>query len=180
MNSNAGKDNYLPSGQLWYMIILAYFIPVIGMFMFFVVHHYWTQKFPTKVLVKKPGMIETFPFCKRGEEFSGTMIEIMQYINGERLEEDYEQYQKTNCENKILYPFTSPVHVILCFIYTGLVFSFVLCFGIGFPSLVGNQRGGWIIFCVVATMYGTLVNVFCIFCCWFVCDDICWHTALQC
>ena len=88
------------------------------------------------------------------------MTEIMQYINGERLEEDYEQYQKTNCENKFLYPFTSPVHVILCLIYTGLVFSFVLCFGIEFPSLTGNMSGVWIIFCVVATMYGTLVNVY--------------------
>lgn len=167
MDSNTGRDNYLPSGQLWYMIILAYFIPVIGMFMFFVVHHYWTQKFPIEVfrdlfevLVKKPGMKETFMFWKKGEEFSGTMTEIMQYINGEHLEEDYEQYQKTNCENKILYPFTSPVHVILCFIYTGLLFSFILCFGIGFPSLAGNQSGVWIIFCVVATMYGALLNVY--------------------
>ena len=44
MDSNTSRDKYLPSGQLWYMIIFTYFIPVVGMFMFFVVHHYWTQK----------------------------------------------------------------------------------------------------------------------------------------
>ena len=157
------KADYSLSSSLWYMIILGYIIPILSSIMFFLVHHYWTQKFPMDVfkdmfltLIKKPGKMETVMFWKKGGEFKDTMEKIMYYINREKFEKDYVEYASVKIENKILYPFTSPVHVIVCVLYTVLLLAFALSFIVNLPS----YSTGWLIFTFTAMAVGTMINIY--------------------
>ena len=151
----------VPSGQLWYMIVFAYFVPVIGMFVFLTVHHYWTQKFLVEVFrdILKIHVVRVgcqLVFWRGGKKFTCELSKMVQY--NWQLEDAYKQYKQIRCGQKFFYPFTSPVHVILCFVYTILLFVFGLCFSINPPS--GN--GGWIILGVVS-VYGAFLNVYALF-----------------
>ena len=141
-------------------IVFAYFVPAIGMFVFLTVHHYWTQKFLVEVFrdifkihVGRVGC--QLVFWRGGKKFTCELSKMVQY--NWQLEESYKQYQQMRCQ-KLFYPFTSPVHVILCLVYTMLLFGFGLCIGINLPS--GN--GGWIILGVIS-VYGALLNVYALF-----------------
>ena len=159
--ANDSEVNNIPSGQLSYMIVFAYFLPAIGIFVFLTVHHYWTQKFLVEVfrdiLKILVGKVERqLVFWRGGKKFTCEMSKMVQY--NWQLEDAYKQYQQIRCGQKVFYPFTSPVHVILCLVYTMLLFGFGLCFYIHLPS----SNGGWIILGVVS-VYGAFLNVYALF-----------------
>ena len=154
----ANSANNIPSGRLWYMIVFAYFVPVIGMFVFLTVHHYWTQKFLVEVFrdilnihAGRAGC--QLVFWRGGKKFTCELSKMVQY--NWQVENAYKRYKRLYWEQKLFYPFTSPVHVILCLVYTMLLFVFGIYFGVNPP--LGTR--GWIILGVVS-VYGALLNVY--------------------
>ena len=43
--------NYRLSDELWFMICCAFMTPILEVIMFFVVHHFWTQKFLIEIVL---------------------------------------------------------------------------------------------------------------------------------
>ena len=153
------RGNVEASGQLWYMMICAYLTPLLGMIMFFVVHHFWTMKFPVAfiydVLIEfqTKGKINNE---KAHDKHKETVFKkLINYIDIDELTEEYKDaYILTGFDKKILIPFTSPLHVIACMLYCGMLLGFCLC------SLIDGALADWLILYFVAGSIGALVNIY--------------------
>ena len=153
-------EDYNASGKLVYMIIFGYLSPIFAVFMFFVVHPYWTQKFSIStfrhmllLIIKKPGIVESIRMKKTAENETRHVGEVIEYIG--KLDEDFNKYKTTHIENKILYPFTSPIRVILCFVYFAFLLAFLICFLVEGPS-----ASGWIVAAVSGALFTCIVNIY--------------------
>lgn len=150
-----GSCNFKISIFLWYMMYLAYILPIISTVMFFLVHHYWTQKFFLTFyynilqILKKPSMTEVV----KGREQKTENLNLQGIIN---FEKDYQEYKNKNFCQKFMYPFTSPFHVIVCLLYAGHLLAFVICFLVDLPEL----STGWYIFAAVGFAFGILINLY--------------------
>ena len=156
------RGNVETSGQLWYMMICAYLTPLLGMIMFFVVHHFWTMKLPIDLIYDVLTEFQTK--CKinnkkaHNENTKSVFEDLINYIDMDKLAKDYNDAYPpgmlTGLDKKILFPFTSPLHVILCMLYCGMLFGFCLC------SLIDGALDDWLILYFVAGFIGTAINIY--------------------
>ena len=151
--------NYTLSNELWFMICCAFMTPILGVIMFFVVHHFWTQKFPIEVILdflkvlKKRSLKGTLTSWK-DEEINDKISRIIQYLNEEQLHEDVRRIPSGRLGDKFTYPFKSPLHIILCLLYAIMLLTFFVC------CIVKGPGGGWLLFYFVAFAFGFLVNLY--------------------
>ena len=129
--------------------------------MFFVVHHFWTQKFPIEFIldflkVLKKRSIKSTLTSWRDEKTSDNIRKVMDYLNEEQLQEDVKKVPSGRdrfCD-KLTYPFKSPLHIILCLLYAIMLLTFFIC------CIVKGPGGGWIFFYLLAILFGFVVNVY--------------------
>ncbi len=158
------EEDYRISVPLWYMMFLGYILPIVSTLMFFLVHHYWTQKFPMEFLqdfflliTKEPGKLEAFKFRTNAKGYTSTMEKMTNYLNKEEFEDDYTAYVKVKFEKKFLYPFTSPIHVILCLLYSAALLAFFVIFLANWPGTTGVPFL-WIVIAIAVFIFGMIVN----------------------
>lgn len=159
-------DRYALSPQLIYMMVVAFITPVLGMIIFLLVHHFWTQNFPIKLILDMLELLKSSDWAdtenvvnmnKTAKEFSGTMRKMMFFASDDNIQKDYEDFQKIPIERKLLYPFASPLHVIVTLLYGGLLLGFGIC------TLAGPEEAlasDWVKFYVVETVVILLVNFY--------------------
>ena len=135
------------SAQLWYMIIFTYIMPVLGMFIYFVVHHSWTMTLPVDVIFDLVTKIQS-----EGEE--SKKLEKLKKEVGSNFESDYDRLREVPFWKKFIYPFISPLHGALIGFY-GLLFSgFFLCCTLDAPY------GIWTWFYAVAGGLTVILNIY--------------------
>ena len=83
--------NYSPSGRMWYVIVCGYVTPILGIIMFFVVCHYWTQQFPIDVILDilkslKSSIKKAVLLKKVGEEYVETLEKLSNILMNINLE----------------------------------------------------------------------------------------------
>ena len=152
-------SNYLPSGQLWYMIVFGYIGPFIGVIMFLVTCHFWTQQFPIELcldmlkLLQKPGFGAVILNKEQRKKVSGTVKKLNVYLDHEALDKAFQKIRNEKLERKLAYPFVSPFHVILCLVYCGCLLAFGLC-----AVIQGPTSTGWVGLYIAATLFAIFVN----------------------
>ena len=125
--------NYNLSGQMWYIIVCGYATPILGMIIFFVVHHYWAlNQYPIKVILDvlkslKSSPKEAFLFLKEGENYAVTLGKVSDFLNEKQLIKDHRDIKNVNCCYKFRYPFKQPLHIFLCFLYITMLIGFFYC-----------------------------------------------------
>ena len=144
--------HYRLSYELWFMICCAFMTPVLGVIMFFVVHHFWTQKFPIEVILDFLKVLkkQSIMAALNSEECR----KIINYLGEEQLQEDFNKIPRGRFSDKFTYPFKSPLHIILCLLYAIMLLTFFIC------CIVKGPGGGWILFYCVAFVFGFVVNVY--------------------
>ena len=160
-NTPVTDINYRLSGELWFMICCAFMTPILGVIMFFVVHHFWTQKFPIEVIldflkVLKKRSIKGTLTSWNDEEINEKISQITHYLNDKQLQEDVKKIPsgRNRFCDKLTYPFKSPLHVILCLLYAIMLLTFFIC------CIVKGPGGGWLFFYFVAFAFGLVVNLY--------------------
>ena len=161
-NSNGNSsmaDNYNLSGQLWYIIICGYATPILGMIMFFVMHHYWAlNQYPIKVILDvlkslKSSPKEAFDFLNEGENYAVTLGKVSDFLNEKQLIKDHRVIKNVKWFNKFGYPFMRPLHILLCYLYTLMLIAFFLC-----CVTTDVWFGPWDYYCVFVLVFGLIVN----------------------
>ena len=181
-NNESFYYNYSPSGQLWYMMGTAYVSPALGLVMFLLVHHFWTQKFPIDLMLhmmevlQAPGIMGSLNVKKNVWHFEDVDSKIMKAVDDAGdvdhiTEEHYEDIQALHSvakshhtkfngstwAEKVLHPFLSPLIVLLCLLYAAMMAAFWLC-----AIIINGATGSWItlytigVFLVLAINYYTM------------------------
>ena len=157
---NSTDVNYQLSGSLWYMLICCFFTPIVGVIVFFAVHHYWTQKFPCDFLFTFLEHLKSAGFLTFRKELEEKSKKIEKFLNVDKMKE---RFNEIPFKAKLLYPFKSPQIIVLCFVYNYLLsFFYVL-------SISGTSTSyGWSVFFFVTYCFSCLVNLyaFCIATLW--------------
>ena len=158
-NTPVTDINYRLSGELWFMICCAFVTPIFGVIMFFVVHHFWTQKFPIEFIldflkVLKKRSIKGTLTSYKDEKIADKVRKVVDYLNEEQLQEDFKRIPNGRFCDKLAYPFKSPLHIILCLLYSIMLLTFSIC------CIVKGPGGGWIFFYFVAFVFGSVVNIY--------------------
>lgn len=108
---------------------------------------------------KTTGIADVFDVGKIHEEnieASKNLTAAFRFDKNEDFREEASKFDNMTCEQKILYPFTSPLRIILCFGYAALLVTFLACF---FAN-DGPSSTGWIIAAVLFTIFTCLVNIY--------------------
>lgn len=151
------------SGQMWYIIVCGYATPILGMIMFFVVHHYWAlNQYPIKVILDvlkslKSSPKEAFVFLNEGENYAVTLGKVSDFLNEEQLIKDHRDIKNFDCCYKFRYPFKRPLHIFLCFLYTAMLIGFFYCC----VKSTDNRPlfdGPWDYYYIFVVVFGFIVN----------------------
>ena len=153
---------------LWYMMVATYLLPMFGIATFFIVNNYWVQQFLIGlcidfVKVLQIGEDDKQSIFSAGKERASE--EISNFVRITKLEEEYKQMRKRNFCDKFLYPFRSPVLVVICLAYMVSQLAFVICGAFAFDELgkadiVFLNDGGWTIYYFVAAALGVIINIY--------------------
>ena len=151
--------NYSPSGQMWYVIVCGYVTPILGIIMFFVVCHYWTQQFLIEVVLDifeslKSPMKKAVLLKKLGKEYIETLENLSKHLNKYNRKRAYcwDIVMDVNICYKFSYPFKRLVHIILCYLYIAVLIGFfVSC------ASIGSGRA-WILYYISVLVFGLIVN----------------------
>ena len=135
------------SGQLWYMIIFTYIMPLLGILMYFVVHHFWTMTLPVDVVFDLVTKLQS-----KGKQ--SKKLEELKNEVGENFQTDYSQFEEVPFWKKFIYPFTSPFHAVLIGFYGLLFLGFFLCCTLDAPY------GIWTWFYVAAGGLTVILNIY--------------------
>ena len=134
------------SGQLWYMIIFTFLVPLIGIFMFLVVHHVWTMTLPVDVTYD---MI----FKKIHTKGHKTKVLEREIEDKNEFEKDYMELKEVQTWRKFIHPYISPLHIILIFGYSLLFVGFFIC------CTVDGTFGNWFWLYLATAFFAVLVNI---------------------
>ena len=161
------------SGFLWYMIVSGYVLPLCGVLTFFIVTYYWVQEFPIGLcidilrLLQMPDVNTIFYPNESTAEVRKKVTKLLQHMNSPSLKQQFLNiHNKGVVSDKFLFPFKSPVLIILSIIYGALQFGFIFCAA---HTVNNNQQVvqrlltgdlGWIIFYVLAVAFGVLANIY--------------------
>lgn len=154
--------------QFWFMIVAGYILPIVGVWLFFSVTHFWLQEFAIGVTVdflsilKLPGANRLFfPDCTL-HEAQEKANKILHYSKYETLRQDYHALRNENILVKAWYPFKSFSHTLMCLTYTTVQAIFVYAAAI---SIHGEQLNMAVFLFVIITellsnIYILLVSLF--------------------
>ena len=118
-NTTVTDINYRLSDELWFVICCAFMTPILGVIMFLVVHHFWTQKFLIEIVldffkVLKKRSLKGALTSWNDKEIIDNISRIVHYLNEEQLHEDFKRIPSGRFGDKFTYHFKSPLHIILC------------------------------------------------------------------
>ena len=140
--------NYSPSGRMWYVMVCGYVTPILGIIMFFLVCHYWTQQFPIEVVADICGSLKSS--IKKAVLLKKLGIEYVETL--EKLSIDNSNIMDLNCCYKFSYPFKRPVHIVLCNLYIAMLISFFVC------CAISGSGKAWILYYLSVLVFGFIVN----------------------
>ena len=138
--------------QLWYMMLFPYLMPILGMPMFFLIHHFWTTKLPVDVKFK---VISDFQ-AKGEKDYKDTDANIkkLQDHLGNNFTNDYNELEEVTFWKKIIYSCISPVHDILITVYILMFSAFFVC------CTVDGPFGNWLWFFVATAGLALIINIY--------------------
>ena len=138
---------FMPTVQLWYMMVFGYFAAPMGSSIFLLTHYHWTQRFFIKFFLDVLSVLKE-KARKR-----------INFVSEEKARSEFNKIEEYGfCDRKFNYPFLSPTISILCILYCGLMVGFVFCAVFQSPSLGFNV---FIIgFYAAATFVAITVNVY--------------------
>ena len=145
------------SWQLYCMIALTYLMPLFGIFMFFFVHQFWTMKLPVDVIHELIKVLQTEgkeTQHRSSEKTVATVKKVIKYL-GEDFENDYKELNKISFWRRIIYPYVSPLHIIVTSLYILTFVVFLVCCIIDGPS--GRE---WLVYHIVVTATAILINIY--------------------
>lgn len=146
------------TGQLYYMMVCAFLMPLLGTITFLVVHHFWTMKQPVDVLInlilEMQSKGKEAKSSKRKEETAETIKSLKQKIGDDQFNEDYEKMQQTRFLTKFSFPFSSPFHGIIACLYSIMLVTFCLC------CIINGPQGYWWMLYLFAGYFGFFINIY--------------------
>ena len=157
--------------HFWFMIIAGYILPVVGVWLFFSVTHYWLQEFAIGItidylsILKLPGADRLFFPNSAPHEAQEKANKILLYGKYGTLRRDYHALRNENPLVKAWYPFKSFSHTLICLAYTTVQAIFIF---VAATSIQGEQLNMGIFLFVIITevlsnVYVLLVALFWIF-----------------
>ena len=134
------------SGQLWYMMIFTFLMPLVGIFMFFVVHHVWAVTLPVTV---------TYNMIFKKIQTKGEKTKILEREIGDidEFKKDYKKLKDFSIWKKFIYPYISPLHIILIFVYSLFFVGFFIC------CTNNGPLGNWQWLYVATGVFAVLINI---------------------
>ena len=140
------------SWQLWYTMIFPYLMPILGMPMFFLIHHFWTIKLPVDVIFN---IISEFQ-AKGKKDYKGTDANTkkLQDHLGNSFRNDYKEFKKVSFCKKFIYPYISPVHAIPITVYILMFLVFFVC------CKADGPFGNWLWFHVATAGLALIINIY--------------------
>ena len=171
-NDCSSSDNCRPSGFLWYMMVSGYVLPVCGVLTFFIVTYYWVQEFPIALcldvlsLLQMPDVNTIFYPNESTAEVRKKVTKLLQHMSSSSLKQQFLNiHNKGVVSDKFLFPFKSPVLIILSIIYGALQFGFILCAAYTVNNGPVMQRiltgdPGWEIFYGLSVAFGVVANMY--------------------
>ena len=159
--TNFYDEDYHPSSKLWFMMLFGYVCPFVGVIMFLVTCHFWTQQFPIEFfldylkILQKPKMMHVFKSLlgKAAQKHYDTLQKLDLYLDQNTLLQEFNNVKHKDLTAKLIYPFFSPVHVILCLVYCSFLLAFGLC-----AVVDGVISPGWVFFYILGTSFAVIVN----------------------
>ena len=113
-NADTKPVTFIPSPQLWYMMVFGYFATPVGLVMFFISHYYCTQRFFIKFYLDVLSVLEKKVNVKNA------------YSKNSALS-DFKKMEETFCGHKCFYSFISPTIALLSILYFSSACAFLYC-----------------------------------------------------
>ena len=114
LNTAKKPVTFIPSAQLWYMMVFGYFATPVGLALFFITNYYCTQQFFIKFY------LDVLDVLEKKADVTGA------YSQNEALA-DFKTVEETFCGHKCIYSFISPTIAILSIIYFCSAAGFIYC-----------------------------------------------------
>ena len=114
LNTARKPVTFIPSAQLWYMMVFGYFATPVGLALFFITNYYCTQRFFIKFY------LDVLDVLEKKADVTGA------YSQNEALA-DFKTVEETFCGHKCIYSFISPTIAILSIIYFCSAAGFIYC-----------------------------------------------------
>ena len=114
LNTTKVPLTFIPSPQLWYMMVFGYFATPVGLALFFITHYYCTQRFFIKFYLDMLYVLENKANIKSAYSKNGALP-------------DFKNMEETNCGHKCIYSFISPTIVLLSILYVCSAVAFIYC-----------------------------------------------------
>lgn len=137
--------------MLWYMIVFTWLMPVVGILNFFFSHHYWTTKLPVDIVYDMIMEIQTQTEAK-GKE---TVAQILAHLGNTRFMNQYRRLDEIGHFDKLLYPHTSPYHILIVGFLMSLYGLFYWCMFDGWV-----KKNGIMALHIATAFFGALVNIY--------------------
>ena len=142
---------FLPTGQLWYMMVFGYFASPIGMVLFFLSHYYWSQKFFIKFFVDALNVLKEKAYKESAYKDD---LNASSKLNSSS---ELDSMKETSFGRKLIYPFLSPAIIFLCIAYCFSLIGFAVCTLLHSPAHGSNAIIG---FYAAATVVTILTNLY--------------------
>uniref|UniRef100_A0A1X7TWM7 Uncharacterized protein n=1 Tax=Amphimedon queenslandica TaxID=400682 RepID=A0A1X7TWM7_AMPQE len=145
---------------LWYMMIFAYLMPLIGMPMFFFVHQFWTLKLPVDVVRDLMSELQTKGSGRniRKNKTDEMVEQVMNHLGNDQFINDYDKLNKIPFYERLLYPFFSPTRAVVSSLYIGLIAGFAISSMYGGPTLLLALHIAVVIIACSINVYATNVG----------------------
>ena len=169
--SDNNDDEIRVSPYLWYMLVAGYIMPVCGLLTFFIVNYYWVQEFPIGLcidilsLLELPGVDHILRPDKELKDSHEKAKRIMRFVHFAELKKDFKGMHGKDWCNKFMYPFSSPILVFLCIVYSICLLFFIIFATLavsddGDTMTVVLNGGNWVYFYIGAIIFGIIVNTY--------------------
>ena len=128
------------SFQSWFMIVAGYVLPIVGVWLFFSVTHYWLQEFAIGItidylsILKLPGALGLLFPNGTPHEAREKANKILLYTKYGTPRQDYHALRNENPLVKAWYPFKSFSHTLICLAYTIVQAIFIFVAAINIPG----------------------------------------------
>ena len=172
MDRSTHEDSYV---FLWYMIVMGFITPTVGLLTSILVTYRWIQEFPIGLCLDiiniwKMGGADDFVHVKDvlGSDRQGSKVTnaIHRFLKIEELRAGFKTLHETNWCKKFVYPFTVPAVAIACLIYLGMQAILVIY---AIVILVQNESnidqflgdGGWVhLYIIAIVVFTVIVNAY--------------------
>ena len=145
LNAARKPVTFIPSAQLWYMMVFGYFATPVGLALFFVTNYYCTQRFFIKFYLDVLDVLEK-------------KVNVTGAYSKNKALADFKAVEETFCGHKCIYSFISPTIAILSIIYFCSAAAFIYCsLSVENPSLLVSTN---VMYGSVSIQYSTLAQFY--------------------